>query len=94
VAQSTEKDQSLEPGKPAERELTDGQSHYYRISLTSGQYLQVAVNQRGIDVLVALYAPDGKKVSEVNGAQMTVESETTSAIADETGAHRIEVRSS
>jgi hypothetical protein len=52
--QSADEGQSLEPGAPIERELTGGQSHFYRISLTPGQYLQIAVSQRGIDVLVAL----------------------------------------
>jgi hypothetical protein len=44
-------------------------------------------------VLVALYAPDGRKVSDVDSARLTVESETTSMIADTTGTYRVEVRS-
>src|SRR5215510_7875763 len=32
---------SLEPGKSVERELSGGQSHFYKITMTSGQYLQV-----------------------------------------------------
>jgi CHAT domain-containing protein/predicted negative regulator of RcsB-dependent stress response len=91
--QSAEKDQSLEPGTSIEREISGSQSHFYRISLTSGEYLHVVVNQRGIDVLVVLYAPDDRKIGEVNSTPLTVESETMSAIADETGTHRIEVRS-
>jgi CHAT domain-containing protein/tetratricopeptide (TPR) repeat protein len=94
AAQSAEDGQSLEPGKPIERELTGGQSHFYRIGLTSGQYLQIAVNQRGIDVLVTLYAPDGKKIGEVNSAPVTVASETMSVIGEMAGIYRIEVRSS
>jgi CHAT domain-containing protein/tetratricopeptide (TPR) repeat protein len=93
-AQSAGDSQSLEPGKPIERVLSGGQSYFYRINLTSGQYLQIAVNQRGIDVLVALYAPDGNKISEVNSAQMTIESEMASVIAEIPGTYRIEVRSS
>jgi CHAT domain-containing protein/tetratricopeptide (TPR) repeat protein len=94
AAQSAEEGQFLEPSAAIERELTGGRSHFYRVSLTSGQYLQVAVNQRGIDVLVALYAPDGKKIAEEDRAQVTVESETVSVIAGATATYRIEVRSS
>src|SRR5438093_750244 len=46
---------SLEPGKPVERELSGGQSHFYKITMTTGQYLQVIVSQKGIDALVALF---------------------------------------
>jgi CHAT domain-containing protein/Tfp pilus assembly protein PilF len=84
---------SLESGKPVERELSGGQSHSYKITLISGQYLNIVVEQRGIDVAVALFTPDGRKISEVDGEQVTVRSETISAIAEAPGAHRIEVRS-
>ena len=40
--------QSLEVGKPIERELSSGQSHVYEITLTAGQYLNAVVEQRGI----------------------------------------------
>jgi CHAT domain-containing protein len=84
---------SLEPGKPIERELSGGQSHFYKIAMTSGQYLHVTVNQQGIDALVALFTPDGKKIGEVDGEQATAGVETFSAIAEAPGAYRIEVRS-
>src|SRR5437870_3083520 len=63
---------SLEPGKPIERELAGGQAHSYQITLSAGQYLNVMVEQQGIDVVVALFGPDGKKLIEVdspNGTQ-------------------------
>ena len=84
---------SLEPGKPVERELSGGQSHSYKITMISGQYLHVVVAQRGIDVAVALFTPDGKKISEVDSEPLTEGSETVSAIADASGAYLIEVRS-
>src|SRR5262245_28695988 len=31
----------LEPGKPVERELSGGQSHSYKITMVSGQYLHI-----------------------------------------------------
>jgi hypothetical protein len=66
AAQRADEELSLEPGKPIERELSGGQSHFYKITLTSGQYLQITASQQGIDALVALFAPDGNKIGEVD----------------------------
>jgi CHAT domain-containing protein/predicted negative regulator of RcsB-dependent stress response len=84
---------SLEPGKPVEQELSGGQSHFYKVTMTSGQYLRITVSQQGIDALVALFTPDGKKIGDVNSEHATVGSEAISAIAEAAGAYRIEVRS-
>src|SRR6266498_1628193 len=93
AAQSAQESVSLEPGKPVERELSGGQSHFYKISMTAGQYLRINVSQRGIDALVALFTPDGKNIGEVDDVHTTVGSETVSAIAEAAGAYGIEVRS-
>src|SRR5262245_983083 len=93
AASSAQESISLEPGKPVERELSGGQSHSYKITMISGQYLHVVVEQRGIDVAVALFTPDGKKIGEVDSEQATVGAETISAIAEAAGIYRIEVRS-
>src|SRR5215475_2186773 len=93
AASVTQESVSLEPGKPIERELSGGQSHFYKITLLSGQYLQIVVEQRGIDVAVTLLAPDGKKISEVDSENVIEGSETVSAIAEATGEYMIEVRS-
>jgi hypothetical protein len=85
---------SLEPGKAIERELSGGQSHFYRVGMAAGQYLQVVVNQQGIDALVALFTPDGKKISEVDSNPVIEGSETVLTIAEVAGAYLIEVRSS
>jgi CHAT domain-containing protein/uncharacterized protein HemY len=92
-AQSAEESQSLQPGKPIERELSGGQSHFYKITMTSGQYLRIAVSQLGIDALVALHAPDGKKIDDADGEHATAGSEAISAIAEAAGAYLVEVRS-
>jgi CHAT domain-containing protein/tetratricopeptide (TPR) repeat protein len=84
---------SLEPGKPVERELSGGQSHSYKITMISGQYSHIVVEQRGIDVAVALFTPDGKKISEADSKHLIEGSETASAIAEAPGAYLIEVRS-
>jgi CHAT domain-containing protein len=93
AALSAQESISLEPGKPVERELSGGQSHSYRITTTSGQYLHIVVEQRGVDVAVALFTPDGKKIGDVDAERATVGSETILVIAEAAGAYRIEARS-
>ncbi len=83
---------SLEPGKPVERELSSGQSHSYKITMIPDQYLQIVVEQRGIDVAVAMFTPDGKKINEVNSNSLIEGSEIASAIAEAPGAYLIMVR--
>jgi CHAT domain-containing protein len=92
AAQSAQKSDSLESGKPVERELSGGLSHIYKITMSPGQFLHIVVRQRGIDVVVVLFAPDGKKISEVNSDPLIEGSETVSAIAEAPGAYQIEVR--
>ena len=93
AALSAQESISLEPGKPVERELSGGQSHSYKITTISGQYLHIMVEQRGIDVAVALFTPDGKKIDEVDGERAAVGAETMLAIAEAAGAYTIEARS-
>src|SRR5262245_20367743 len=59
----------LELGRPIERELTGGESHEYRLTLGVGQYAQVSIEQRTINVAVAIFGLDGKQIvdSDVAG---------------------------
>jgi CHAT domain-containing protein/tetratricopeptide (TPR) repeat protein len=93
AAPSAQESVPLEPGKPIERELSGGQSHSYKITMISGQYMHVVVAQRGIDVTVAMFTPDGKKISEADSEHLIEGSEEVSAIAEASGAYLIEARS-
>lgn len=53
---------TLKLGEPIEREMAGGQSHAYQFTLAAGQYLYVVADQRGIDLVVVLFGPDGKKL--------------------------------
>jgi len=54
--------QKLAPGAPVERDLSGGQSHDYRIALEAGQGIRIEVEQRGVDVVLALSGPDGNPI--------------------------------
>lgn len=83
---------TLELGQPVKRELAGGQSHSYKFTLTSNQYAHLVVEQKGIDVEVTLFGPDGQPVMKINGSSGMLESEPVHWIAEVAGSYRLEVR--
>lgn len=83
----------LEPGQPLERELAGNGKHAYQLSLSAGQYLHLIVDQRGIDVLLTLFAPDGKKLVEVDSAYPDGGQgpEPLFWVTESAGEHRLEI---
>jgi len=80
-------------GVPIERELAGGETHSYRVTLAAGQYLRVIVDQRGIDVVVRLFGPDGQQVTEVNRPNGAQGPEPVSVVAEDSSNYRLEVSS-
>jgi len=76
-----------------ERELKGDESHSYNLALTAGQYLDLVVEQKGIDVVVTLFDADGKKVLEVDSPNGTQGAEPLTFIVETSGNYRLEVRS-
>jgi CHAT domain-containing protein len=83
----------LEPNKPVQQELAGGNTHAYRLQLAAGQYVDLVADQRGIDVVLVLFAPDGNKLLEVDSPNGSRGPEPLSFIADTSGDYKIEVRS-
>jgi CHAT domain-containing protein/tetratricopeptide (TPR) repeat protein len=84
---------SISAGFTADRELKPGGAHSYKLNLASGQFLHVVVEQKGIDVVVRLFAPDGKKLIEVDSPNGTQGPEPLSVIIEVSGDYRLEVAS-
>ncbi len=82
----------LEPGKPIERDLNGGESHSYQLTLLAGQYVCLFADQRRINVALAAFSPEGKKIVEADGFSMG-NAERIMFIAETSGAYRVEVRS-
>ena len=84
---------SLQLGQPVERELKGGEIHSFRVTAQPGQFLHVVVEQRGIDVKLTLFSPDGQKLLEVDNPTGEQGPEAGSLIAAMAGDYRIEVAS-
>ena len=93
AAQTTQEPKPLEAGKPVEREIAGGQSHFYQISLAAGQFVRFRLEQRAIDAALTLTAPDGKQMVEMNLTGVG-EQESLSMEAAAAGKYRLTVRAS
>lgn len=82
---------TLAPGAPVERELTGGQTHHYQITLSAGQYLQLNVAQRGIDVTLSVAGPDGRQLLESDGPGAGQSVETAALVAETAGIYRLTI---
>jgi C-terminal processing protease CtpA/Prc len=88
-----EKPQPLESGKPIERELAGGQTHTYTLNLTANQIVRVAAEQKGVDLVLSVFAPDGSKLFDVDSPNGASGEEPATIAARQGGAYRVEVRS-
>jgi len=73
--------------------MQGGEVHKYQVLLSAGQYLELVVEQRGVDVVVAALRPDGTKISEVDSPNGTQGPEPVSIGANTSGQYQVEVRS-
>jgi CubicO group peptidase (beta-lactamase class C family) len=81
----------LRPGKPVEQELRREQTHRYRVRLRAGEMMQTVVDQRGIDVVVRVLGPDGRRLSEVDSPNGTQGPEPVLFDAPAEGEYTVEV---
>ena len=82
---------SLQSGLPISRTLSRGQSHRFNLPLQQDQFAQIVVDQRGIDVLVRVYSPDGKNIAEFDSPNGANGPEKVPVIANVPGTYSIEV---
>jgi CHAT domain-containing protein len=82
----------LERGVAIEGDLSTGESHTYRLSLTTGDFIRITVEQKGIDVAATLVRPDGRDLVAVDASSNDFRPETIVAIADISGTYTIHGR--
>jgi CHAT domain-containing protein/tetratricopeptide (TPR) repeat protein len=90
-AQQTPEPPALALGQAVEREMAPGQRHAYQVTLTAGQYVEIEVQQRRLDVVLTLFGPDGKKLLTVDGPGGRNGLEQLIFITDAPGTHRLEI---
>lgn len=83
---------SLIMGRPAGREVSGEQSQSYRLTMASGQFARVILQQNGIDVVLRLFGPDNQLIGEVDDESRTHGQEVLELLAPAAAAYRIEVK--
>ncbi len=89
--QGTHEVTTLELSKSVGRELSGGQKHVYQLALAEGQYANVTVEQRGVDVVAYLFAADGQLIADVDSERTTQGSERVELVAEAAGSYRLEI---
>jgi CHAT domain-containing protein/Tfp pilus assembly protein PilF len=74
-------------GKPIGRKIREGETHYYQITLTKGQYLRVKVEQHGVDLAIVLGTPKGVKLLQADEEE-EAGAENAAIVADADGAYQ------
>ncbi|HEU0173677.1 MAG TPA: CHAT domain-containing protein [Blastocatellia bacterium] len=91
-ANAAEDAQRLEFGRPLERMIGGLDTHRYKIALSPGLYLRIAIMQKGIDVITTVLDPAGRRVARIDRPNGPYGPETISVIAEVAGDYQIEVR--
>ena len=82
----------LAAGAVTEEELAGGETHIYPLELAAGQYVFLVVDQRGVDVVVDLYAPDDRRLTRIDSPNSTQGPEPLHAVADRAVTLRLKLR--
>lgn len=82
---------TLQVGTPIERSLASGQSQEFTITVEENTFVQLVVEQRGIDVIVRVLSPEGKTLGEYDSPNGNDGPEHVSFVAAPAGAYRINV---
>ena len=93
-AQTTEQIRPLAAGQSFVGEIAGGETHTYQIPLTAGQLVRVMVEQKSIDVVLALTGPDGKQLIERDLTGLIGAPEQLTFEAPTSGDYRLVVRPS
>jgi len=91
IGQTNGTSSALRPGLPIERTLAGGQSHSYTIGLDKDQFLQLVVEQLGIDVVIRTFSPSGQRLGEFDSPNGANGPEPVTVTAAASGQYRIEV---
>jgi CubicO group peptidase (beta-lactamase class C family) len=81
----------LEKVKTVERDMDRGDTHTYQIKLDDQQFFYARVEQRGIDVVIRIKAPDGRLIEEVDSPTGDRGTETVVLVTEESGDYTLEI---
>src|SRR5581483_3303366 len=90
-AQTRTSPPKLELHKPIEATIAAGETRLYRLEINAKQFIRVRVQQRGINVRIALLSADGTRIQEADANKNPDGEESLAAIVETAGRYQIEV---
>jgi CHAT domain-containing protein/tetratricopeptide (TPR) repeat protein len=93
TAQKRSDVQAFEPGKSIEREIKAGETHSYLLRCEAGQFIQINLEQRGSNVLLALFGVDERPILSLNNIDDTEGHEGLPLLPEISGVYRLDVKS-
>jgi CHAT domain-containing protein/Tfp pilus assembly protein PilF len=81
----------LERGRPVERALAGGESHDYVVAAARGQFVDLRVDQLGIDVVLEISGPDDQKPTRVDTPVGSAGEERACFVADREGEYTVHI---
>lgn len=81
----------LQPGTPIERQIGPGQVHTFTVAAPENSLVQITVEQKGIDVVVQIYTPAGRKLGEFDTPNGAEGPENVSFVTSEKEPYRVHI---
>jgi CHAT domain-containing protein/tetratricopeptide (TPR) repeat protein len=91
VGQAPQHAVRLERGRAIAKSLGPGEHDEFIVELRSGQAAIIAVRQRGIDVVLRVFGPDGHEHSRVDRPNVAWGLETITIVAEAAGPYRLDI---
>jgi CHAT domain-containing protein/Flp pilus assembly protein TadD len=89
---TSEQRSDLVVGVPIQRELALGQSHAYFVAAAAGDFVQITIEQQGVDIAATLSAPDGREIVSLDAMDDEFRPEILVASVDMAGRYEVRVR--
>lgn len=83
--------QTLQTGKTFEREIGGAEKHSYDVQLKKDEAYNLVVEQRGVDVMLRVYSPDGSLAGDIDTPNGTKGDESLLFVAPSSGKYRVEI---
>ena len=82
----------LSPNQTIEREMTGAETHRYQFDLQAGEFFQVRVEQKGVDVALKLLDADNNTLATMDSPNSKEDFEMLSFVAAKTSGFILEIR--
>src|SRR3954451_5354580 len=82
---------SLTASSSLERKIAAGELQRLALTAEAGQFLQITVEQRGIDLVAGLTDPAGQRLAEVNNPGGAAVPEAISLVAEVSGTYVLDL---